>query len=192
MLDIFALQQFRLAPYQFTGYSVYITRVESTSVPSRRAARRPPSSLLLSERRRRECLLPLWTTPVAQELLYNDEHRSVAPMCSACSRSTGCLLPLTKSAERPLIHAIAPVAMCPLGFADLRFDRLSGAIQAWLCQAMSIALSGVPARPQTAFAQVRVGEDAQEMPNVLPVYLRVVRNVRPKYSCRTFDTHWKA
>lgn len=29
----------------------------------------------------------MWTTPAAQELLFSDEHRSGASMCSACSHS---------------------------------------------------------------------------------------------------------
>jgi len=30
----------------------------------------------------------VWTAPVVQEVFRSDEHRSGAPMCSACSRST--------------------------------------------------------------------------------------------------------
>jgi hypothetical protein len=51
------------------------------------------------------------TTPAAQELLCNDEHRSGASMCSACSRSTTWLLALMKSAGRLPNHVIALEAL---------------------------------------------------------------------------------
>jgi hypothetical protein len=53
----------------------------------------------------------VWTTPAAQELLYSDEHRSGASMCSACSRSTAWLLALMKSAGRLPNHVIALEAL---------------------------------------------------------------------------------
>jgi hypothetical protein len=49
----------------------------------------------------------VWTTPAAQELLFSDEHRSGASMCSACSHSTVWLLALMKSAGWLPNHVIA-------------------------------------------------------------------------------------
>ena len=45
-----------------------------------------------------------------------------------------------------------------------RHEVGSGAIYTWRRQAMSGALSGVPARPQTAFAEVRVSEPSVMLP----------------------------
>ena len=53
----------------------------------------------------------VWTPSSAQELLCNDEHRSGASMCSACSRSTASLLALMKSEGRLPNHVIALEAL---------------------------------------------------------------------------------
>ena len=45
-----------------------------------------------------------------------------------------------------------------------RHEVGSGAIYTWRRQAMSGALSGVPARPQTAFAEVRISEPPVMLP----------------------------
>jgi len=47
--------------------------------------------------------------------------------------------------------------------------------------------SGACTCPDCGGALRRLGQDAHEMLDVLPVHWRVVRNVRPKYSCRTCD-----
>ncbi|MGW8278823.1 IS66 family transposase [Sphingomonas aurantiaca] len=47
--------------------------------------------------------------------------------------------------------------------------------------------SGACTCPDCGGALRRLGQDAHEMLDVLPVHWRVVRNVRPKYSCRTCE-----
>ncbi len=47
--------------------------------------------------------------------------------------------------------------------------------------------SGPCTCPDCGGALRRLGQDAHEMLDVLPVHWRVVRNVRPKYSCRTCE-----
>jgi transposase len=47
--------------------------------------------------------------------------------------------------------------------------------------------SGACTCPNYGGALRRFGQDAYEMPDVLPVHWRVVRNVRRKYSCRTCE-----
>ena len=47
--------------------------------------------------------------------------------------------------------------------------------------------SGTCTCPGCGGALRRLGQDADEMLDVLPVHWRVVRNVRPKYSCRTCE-----
>ena len=53
----------------------------------------------------------VWTPPAAPELLFSDEPRSGASMCSACSRSTVWLLALMKAAGWLPNHVIALEAL---------------------------------------------------------------------------------
>jgi hypothetical protein len=72
-------------------------------------ARMPPDTY--SHVRSESMLDHVLTTPAAQELLFNDEHRSGASMCSACSRSAAWLLALMKSAGWLPNHVIALEAL---------------------------------------------------------------------------------
>ena len=90
--------------------------------------------------------------------------------------------PADATARIAALEALLARANAALAARDLLIDTLRG--QPDICREPA---SGACTCPDCGGALRALGSDAHEMLNIVPVRWRVVRNVRPKYSCRVCE-----